>query len=152
MWDPPRIVSFSIFISFLTILNLYWLATCPVCIIHPPDKAFERGSDLLLDEKLRGKLRSLTNRAQSLDLTSLSRSENNYHSMRASLPDESTNPPLPTFVLAFMAAFQFVEGPNALLLSAPMHTNSHTHSHTSILPCNHNSVSTSMNPLPRHSH
>jgi hypothetical protein len=60
-------------------MNEYWGSPRVLQPPRPVDDSFKRGSDSLLESKLKersvySKPRSLTNRAQSLDLTSLSRS------------------------------------------------------------------------------
>jgi len=61
--------------------------------------------------KDQNKQRSLTNRAQSLDLTSLSRPAERLSVIRVPSPVDSTNPPSPTSASAATPSFPSVNGP-----------------------------------------
>ncbi|KAG8962957.1 hypothetical protein FRC03_003574 [Tulasnella sp. 419] len=74
--------------------------------IRNSEDALKRGSDSLLESKLKqqqqqhlGKPRSLNNRAQSLDLTAMNRS-GPVNTMRAASPEDYATPPSPTSATA----------------------------------------------------
>ncbi|KAG8898869.1 hypothetical protein FRB99_007092 [Tulasnella sp. 403] len=76
------------------------------------EETIKRGSDSRLQDKIKdqSRQRSLTNRAQSLDLTSLSRSDR-LTAVRVPSPVDSTNPSSPTSASAVTLSFPSVNGP-----------------------------------------
>jgi hypothetical protein len=120
-WNPPRMVR-----GLLTSIIYVLLIGCvqPIAVGSQHD-AFKRGSDSLLEAKIKehiSKPRSLTNRAQSLDLTSLSRSGpiNTISETpdRPLSPTESSGNPSPP-PSAMIPSFPSVNGPGLLTKARP---------------------------------
>ncbi|KAG9047268.1 hypothetical protein FS837_002629 [Tulasnella sp. UAMH 9824] len=110
------------------------------------DEVFQRGSDGRLQEKLKdqNKQRSLTNRAQSLDLTSLSRPDR-LSAVRVPSPVDSTNPSSPTSASASTPSFPSVNGPAASSHNGHPHATHYTHQ-------NHYSFPNATYSLPSYGH